>query len=70
MINETFKITIDSQQVEVEHKGLKPFSQQENGINDLKECIQGEINDGHEDGFIPYNNFECSVNWKLLEVNA
>ena len=70
MINETFKITIDSQQVEVEHKGLKPFSEQENGVDDLKECIEGEINNGNEEGFIPYNNFECSVNWKLLEVNA
>lgn len=53
--------------VQVEHIGFKPFKEQKNGLEELDEFLCEGLN-SHMDirGFIPYNNFECSVDWKVI----
>ena len=66
-IEETLELTLKDKKVEVIHKGFNPLRKQENGLDLVKECIQESIDQEEKtDGFIPYNNFECSVSWRLI----
>ena len=66
-IEETLEVTLKDKKVEVIHKGFKPLRKQEKGLDQVKECIQESIDQEEKtDGFIPYNNFECSVSWRLI----
>ena len=68
IIKEKFELTLKDHKIEVIHKGFKLLKNQKNGLKDLKECIeQSIIVDENIEGFIPYNNFECSINWKIIE---
>tara|TARA_R110000751_G_scaffold84816_1_gene169511 strand:- start:3 stop:215 length:213 start_codon:yes stop_codon:yes gene_type:complete len=65
-INETLEVTLKDKKIEVIHQGFKSLKQQAKGLDQVKECIQESIDqEGKTDGFIPYNNFECSVSWKV-----
>ena len=64
---ETFEMTVKDKKVEVTHRGFKSFKEQKEGLNQVKECIEESISqEEKKDGFIPYNNFECSVSRKLI----
>lgn len=66
-IEETLEVTLKDKKVEVIHKGFTPLKKQVDGLNQVKECIQESIDQEEKtDGFIPYNNFECSVSWRLI----
>jgi hypothetical protein len=67
-INETFELTLNNdKKVKIIHKGYKPMKIQETGLDELKECIEEcIINEKITGGFIPYSNFECSVDWKII----
>ena len=41
--------------------------QNETALEDLKGLITGELKADKKDGFIPYDNFECSINWEVLK---
>jgi endonuclease IV len=64
---ETFEMTLKDKKIKVTHQGFKLFKEQEKGLDQVKECIEESISqEEKKDGFIPYNNFECSVSWKLI----
>lgn len=64
MKQETFYLEIKNHAVRISHKCFKLFQEQsKEAILDLKEFIKSEIEKGIKKGFIPYNNFECSINW-------
>jgi hypothetical protein len=66
-INEKYEITLEDKKVEVIHQGFKSLKEHEDGLNEVKKCIQGSIHDyGKTDGFIPYNNFECAITWRVI----
>jgi endonuclease IV len=66
-INETYEIALKDKKVEVIHTGFKALKDQENALNEVQECIQDSIlNNKKTDGFIPYNNFECSITWRVI----
>mgnify|MGYP003630978459 CR=1 FL=1 len=66
-ITEEYKLTLDNNEVKVIHKGHKSLKDQGNALNDLREMIEKCIDTDEEtQGFIPYNNFECSVDWKII----
>ncbi len=52
--------------VKVVNDGTKSFKDQsEQSRNDLAEYIIEQIGDGKKDGWLPYNNFESGVEWKV-----
>ena len=66
-IKETFAINVADQTVLINHDGYKFLCDQEEGIKEVKEAIKFSIEkDGNSDGFMPYDNFECSVKWEIL----
>ena len=66
-INEKYEITLEDKKVEVIHQGFKSLKEQEKGLDDVKDCILRAIDErGNKDGFIPYNNFECSITWRVI----
>ena len=63
-ITEKYELTLDNHKIEVIHKGYKSLNN--NSLRDLKETIIESINgDEKIEGFIPYNNFECSIDWRI-----
>ena len=67
-INETLIFTIDKKKVKAIHKGTKAFKDQAKGLDELKAFVRDEIVFQNKSrGFIPYNNFESSVDWKVME---
>ena len=75
-ITEKYELTLNNHTVEVIHKGFKSLNN--NSLRDLKEVIIESIKiakektlannrDKNIEGFIPYNNFECSINWKIIK---
>ena len=64
-ITEKYELTLNNHTVEVIHKGFKSLNN--NSLRDLKEVIIESIDrDKNIDGFIPYNNFECSITWRVI----
>ena len=51
--------------IEIHHEGISPLNQK--NIDDLKPSILEGIKLNKEYGFIPYNNFECSIDWYQTE---
>ena len=65
--NETFELSLNDSNVKVEHHCKKTFKEQNpQAIEDLKELIKEQLKANKKDGFIPYDNFECSVNWSVV----
>ncbi len=65
--NETFELSLNDSNVKVEHQCKKIFKDQNpKAIEDLKQFIKNELKANKKDGFIPYDNFECSVNWSVV----
>ena len=68
MINEFFEIILNGHKIKIIHTGFKPLKNQKNGFKDVKDCIKESITiDGNLEGFIPYNNFECSITWEIIQ---
>ena len=70
--NEKLSFVINEKKIEIEHsfdvETGNPFEKQKTGLQDLKSFLNEEIFTGNKkEGFIPYNNFESSVNWKVIE---
>lgn len=67
-ISETLKFEINGKSIEALHEGLKKFEDQVEGSLDvLKSAIEQDLNANKNEGFIPYCNFECGIDWKVLE---
>ena len=66
-ILEKFAINVADQTVLITHDGYKFLCNQEDAQKEIKEAIKFSIEkDGNTDGFMPYNNFECSVKWEVI----
>lgn len=66
-ILEKFAISVADQTVLITHDGYKFLCNQEDAQKEIKEAIKFSIEkDGNSDGFMPYNNFECSVKWEII----
>jgi hypothetical protein len=70
--NEKLSFVISKKKIKVEHsfdvETGKPFEKQENGLKNLKAFLYDEIVfQSKKEGFIPYNNFESSINWQVIE---
>ena len=66
-ILEKFAINVADQTVMITHDGYKFLCNQEDAQKEIKEAIKFSIEkDGNSDGFMPYNNFECSVKWEVI----
>ena len=64
---EIFHLEIKGRAIEVEHQGNQSFSQQSEKANiDLEKVIKEFMDKGDSSGFIPYNNFECSIRWRAI----
>ena len=67
-IHETFELSLNDRLVKIDHHCKKMFKDQnETALEDLKGLITGELKADKKDGFIPYDNFECSINWEVLK---
>ena len=67
-IDETLTFTIDNKKVKAIHKGTKAFKDQAKGLDELKAFVKDEIVfQNKSSGFIPYNNFESSVEWNIIK---
>ena len=74
-IAENFEIEFDGIKYEITHRGIKSYKEQKEFIQTLTEEIKrtsvphqnifGQRMEAKTNGFIPYNNFECSVEFKL-----
>ena len=40
--------------------------QGKDALEGLKDIITGELKADKKDGFIPYDNFECSIKWEVV----
>jgi len=66
-IQEKFTINVANQTVLITHSGHKFLCDQKNAKKEIKEAIKFSIEkDGNTDGFMPYDNFDCSVKWKII----
>lgn len=64
---ESFQLEIKGRTFEVDHEGIKRFSDQsENSRMDLEKVIEEYMDKGEYAGFVPYNNFECSIRWRAI----
>jgi len=66
---EKFYFEINNKKVEVEHdytfyKSLN--EQASNTFDELKKEIKKDLDEGSTGNFYPYNNFECSITWKII----
>ena len=67
-INETLELSLNDSKVKVEHHCKKIFKDQKpQAIKDLKQFIKEELKADKKDGFIPYDNFDCSVHWNIVK---
>jgi len=65
-IKEDINLEINGRAISIKHQGIKSFANQsENSRMDLEKVIRGFMNKGDSQGFIPYNNFECSIKWRV-----
>ncbi len=71
-IKETIKISVklENQRIEkvvnVEHDGIQPFKDWPNDSKQvLKEWVQNTINNGEREAWLPFANFEASVQFNL-----
>tara|TARA_R110002020_G_scaffold203725_1_gene407503 strand:- start:1318 stop:1548 length:231 start_codon:yes stop_codon:yes gene_type:complete len=66
MKKETINITINKKKVKILHKSERLFDEQKEGLKQLKQFLYDEIVfQQKNNGFIPYNNFESSVEWEV-----
>lgn len=66
-IKETFGINVAGKTVLVFHDGYKFLCDQEDGIKEVTEAIKESIEKTKaENGFMPYDNFECAVRWEVV----
>tara|TARA_R110000803_G_scaffold191469_1_gene254135 strand:+ start:278 stop:484 length:207 start_codon:yes stop_codon:yes gene_type:complete len=64
---ETINITINKKKVKILHKSKRLFDEQKEGLKQLKQFLYDEIVfQQKNNGFIPYNNFESSVEWEVV----
>ena len=68
---ETLTLTIANKLVQIVHsidsETGKFFKDQKTGLKELKELIKEKITkDQQYSGWQPYNNFECSISWKVI----
>ena len=68
---ENLTLTICDKLVKIVHsidtETGKLFKDQKNGLSELKELIEEEIiMKGLRNNWCPYNNFECSISWKVI----
>jgi hypothetical protein len=73
-IKETIKISVklENQRIEkvvnVEHDGIEPFKEWPNESKQaLKEWVQNSINEGKKNNWLPFANFESSVEYNILK---
>lgn len=76
-ITENFEIEFEGKKYDVIHKGLKSYKEQKEFIPTIEEEIKrtsiphknifGQKMEAKTSGFIPYNNFECSVEYKIKQ---
>ena len=67
MKKEILKIKISDKTVKIIHEGFRLLKDQKDGFNELQTSIYDEVVHGKKTkGFIPYNNFECSVEWSVI----
>lgn len=74
-ITENFEIEVDGKKYDVTHEGIKSYKEQNDFIKTLTDEIKrtsvphknifGQPMEAKTEGFIPYNNFECSVKFKI-----
>ena len=66
-INEILELSLNNCKVKVEHHCKKIFKDQNpKAIEDLKQFIKDQLKANKKEGFIPYDSFECSVNWSVV----
>ncbi len=66
-INETFELSLNDRLVKIDHHCKKVFKDQsKDALEGLKDIITGELKADKKDGFIPYDNFECSIKWEVV----
>jgi hypothetical protein len=69
---ETLTLTINNKKVAVDHSWDvttgRSLDKQTTGLKDLTTFLKEEIEKNKTDGFIPYNNFESSIHWKIKEA--
>tara|TARA_Y100000401_G_C8267713_1_gene196671 strand:- start:322 stop:651 length:330 start_codon:yes stop_codon:yes gene_type:complete len=67
-ISEDFELSLNGEKIKVKHHCKKTFKDQNpQAIEDLKSHIESELKENKKDGFIPYDNFECSVHWNIID---
>jgi hypothetical protein len=67
MQKEILKIKISDKTVKIIHEGFRLLKDQKDGFNELQTAIYDEVVHGKKTkGFIPYNNFECSIEWSVI----
>ena len=69
---ETLTLTINDKLVKIVHsidvETGKLFKDQKNGLSELKELIEEELKKGLVNNWYPYNNFECSFSWRVINL--
>lgn len=65
MKDEKFILKVLGLNVMVKHTGNTFFINQINGIKELVDYLTVRIQKGERNGFVPYNNFECSFRWSV-----
>jgi hypothetical protein len=64
---EIFTLKVGIKTVKIYNDGIKKFKEMSDLANaELKSYLDSEIDRGQTKGWLPYNNFECSIHWKLL----
>lgn len=64
-IIETLIIKVDGAEYEVVNDGVKKFEDQNpEAMSDLESFITEQVRAGKTSGWLPYANFEASIEWK------
>ena len=67
---ENLTLTICDKLVKIVHsidtETGKLFKDQENGLKEVEKLIEEELKKGLSNNWYPYNNFECSFSWRVI----
>jgi hypothetical protein len=68
-VKEIIKIKIDKKTIDVTHDGIDAYKNWKQESKDaLQDWVEGTLNKGETEGWIPFANFEASLSFNINQI--
>ena len=69
-VNETITLIVNETKIPIKHDGIKPYDKwTHQSKSALQQWVEGELRKGKTEGWLPFANFEASVEFKINKIN-